>query len=1319
MKMRVSSARTALCVSLTLTLFTLLASLNLEARKPGGNHVNPSASPATSTLSTSKHQMIERYAELPLRFEPNLGQTAPEVKYLSHGDGYELFLTPAEAILRLHKETKTASSNLRAQRQATANEKEAAVLRVEFAGANAAPHMEASDQLAGKTDYFIGSDRGNWHTDVPSFSRVKYSALYPGVDAVFYGNHRRLEYDFVVAPGTDSSVIAIDLQGAQKISINSDGNAELEVSGGQVEIDRPVAYQTIDGQRREIAANYEIAGEGRLKFGLGAYDHSQPLTIDPVLDYSTFLGGSAIGDAGYGIAVDASGNAYIAGTTYSLTFPNTANAYNQNSPGAGTTTNGAVFVTELNPTGSAELYSTYLSGDNGETGLGVAVDPVATASCPNGANPGVCIYVTGQTFSKDFPTQNAYLPGPLAADPGGAAFLAKINPALSGVSSLVYSSFLAGQNFDFGNSVAVDAASNAYITGYTSSPAGAATSGDFFVRGGFQAANGNVTNGNSFLIRVDTTQSGDPSLIYSTFLGGTTSTSVPGDDGNGVTVGASANAYVIGTTNSSDFPVTSATAFNATAPTGIANGAVFVTKINTAATGAGSLVYSTFLSGATTAGDVGSAIALKPGVGNVAYVTGSTTSAFPTTTGAPVATSTVSVVFVSEVDTSKSGSASVPYSATVGGSGGTGDAGLGIQVDTLGNIYVGGKSGSNNFPTTPGALQPTNLNPAGDAFVLKMFPGGNGAADVLYATYLGGSTGATPSIIRSLNLDATSNVYVTGQTSDTDFPHPAGAFQTSLTASDAGSTGSGFVSKLTLLPVLAFSSPCTFDFTISPTSSCKLTFTGNQPDGVTSAAQTFVVTNNTGSTITFQSLATSGTNSTDFAATGTAAGATAACSGTLAAGASCGFGVTFTPKTVGAESAILAVPYTYNNGTPTNGTASQTVELGGTGVAAHAIVVLNPLTTLNFATPQPVGTTSSALPVTVTNTGNINLTFSAAPSTGSTEFAVASGTTCTTTTPVAPNGTCTINVTFTPSAAGARSATLTLADNGTGSPQTLSLTGTGVASAPVVTLTPSTPISFGGQLVTTTSTAQTVTVKNTGNANLNITAAPAITGTNASDFAVATGTTCTSGATVAANGTCVIMITFTPPAGASGARSATLSIADNATGSPQTLALSGTPWDFTISASSATVTAGSSGTVTVTVTGIGGFTGAVTLSCTSGIPQGGCSAPGTPVNASATGATGTVTVTTHSLVLPPASRQTPPVSTQQLGVFLLALLMLLTLPVAGRFRTRMGLAGAAALLVIVAGCSSALPTPKGTYNVVITGTSGSVSHSVTASVTVN
>ncbi len=805
-------------------------------------------------------------------------------------------------------------------------------------------------------------------------------------------------------------------------------------------------------------------------------------------------------------------------------------------------------------------------------------------------------------------------------------------------------------------------------------------------------------------------------MIYSTFLGGTTSVAIPGDDGNGVAVDSANNAYITGTTTSSDFPVTASTAFEATAPTGITNGAVFVTKVNTATTGAGSFVYSTFLSGGTTNGDAGLAIALKPVPDNIAYVTGSTRSGFVTTAGAPSTSSALPVVFVTEVDTSKTGPNSVPYSAKIGGSGGNGDEGLGIRVDAVGNIYVGGKTGSVNFPTTPGALQPTELNAVGDTFVFKLNPGGNGTADLLYSTYFGGSNGATSSVIRSLALDSTNNVYVTGQTSDTDFPHTTGAFQTSLTQSDSSSTGSGFVSKLTLLPVLAFGSPCAFNLAVTPNTSCALAFS-NQPQGTTSTAKTFVLTNNTSSNITLTTFppATSGGNAADFASAGTAVGGTGACSATLAAGASCGIGVTFTPSTTGAETAALTVAYTYNNGTITPGSATQTVALTGTGVAAAAVVSFNPTPTLNFTTPQAVGTTSTALPVVVTNTGNINLTFTTAPS-ASGDFAVAGGTTCSTSAPVAPNGTCAINITFTPSAAGARSGTLTLTDSATGSPQTLGLTGTGTTAAPVASVSPS-PVPFGGQLVTTTSAAQTVTVKNTGNAALNITGAPSLSGTNSTDFVIASGTTCTSGASVPANGTCLIMVTFTPPAAASGSRSAVLSIPDNAAGSPQTVTLTGTAWDFAISAQSITVTRGTNGSIPVTVTGVGGFTGSVTLSCTATIAEGSCTAPA-PVNASAAGTMANVTIITRAATPTPASRRTPPVSRQQMLLVLMAMMLLLTLPVARRFRTRLSLAGAAALLVVVAGCSNPLPTPAGTDSVTITGSSGGLSHSTTATVTV-
>jgi hypothetical protein len=356
--------------------------------------------------------------------------------------------------------------------------------------------------------------------------------------------------------------------------------------------------------------------------------------------------------------------------------------------------------------------------------------------------------------------------------------------------------------------------------------------------------------------------------------------------------------------------------------------------------------------------------------------------------------------------------------------------------------------------------------------------------------------------------------------------------------------------------------------------------------------------------------------------------------------------------------------------------------------------------------------------VTVKNTGNANLNITAAAAisgTNAADFAVAAGTTCTNGAAVAPNATCVINITFTPSAAGARAATLSITDNAAGSPQTLGITGTAVAAAPVASVAPST-VAAGGQLVTTTSTAQVVTVTNTGNASLNITAAPSISGANAADFAVAAGTTCTSGAAVAANASCVINITFTPPAGASGSQAATLTIADNAAGSPQTVPLTGTAWDFTLSGLPVTVNPGASGTIAVTVTGVGGFTGAVTLTCSASIPGGSCSAPSSAVTAPGTG---NVTIVTKGLLMPPTSNRRPPISMQQIALAAFGLMLLLTLPVARRFRTRLGLAGAAALLIVAAGCSNAPPTGAGTYPVTITGTSGALSHSITVNVTVN
>ena len=332
------------------------------------------------------------------------------------------------------------------------------------------------------------------------------------MDLVFYGNKRRLEYDFVVAPGADPKAIALHVEGARKLRIDSHGNLVLHVPAGDVQLEKPLVYQEVNGERREIAGNYSISRNHKITFAVPEYDVTKELIIDPVLNYSTYVGGSVTGDIAYGIAVDASGNAYIAGQTFNTSFPTTTSpatieGYNSaTTADAGVGANGAVFVSEINPAGTQELYFTYLSGstpgNGGESASAIAIDPAPSASCPNALSaPGICVYVTGTTFSTNFPTTSTALnAGPLGNNSVGTSFISKLNPAITGTSSLVYSTYLGGTGGDFGEGIAVDAAANAYVVGFTDS-------GDFVqptIKNGYQQSLP-AGNGSAFLARINTT----------------------------------------------------------------------------------------------------------------------------------------------------------------------------------------------------------------------------------------------------------------------------------------------------------------------------------------------------------------------------------------------------------------------------------------------------------------------------------------------------------------------------------------------------------------------------------------------------------------------------------------------------------------------------------------------------------------------------------------------------------------------------------------------------------------------------------------------
>ena len=330
-------------------------------------------SPAT-TVKVNKPQVAENYGKLPLSFEANQGQTDSQVDFLSRGSGYTLFLTSAEAVLALRKPV--ASNRPRrgnaSPRNAEAEQAPAAppaVLRMKLVGANPSPRVTGLEALPGKSNYFLGNDPDKWRTNMPHYAKVQYKDVYPGVDLVYYGNQRQLEYDLVVAPGADPGGIALSFEGVEKLRIDAQGDLLLDTPGGEVRQHKPLVYQEVDGVRREIAGAYVLKGKQQVGFELAAYDASQPLIIDPVLSYSTYLGGSGT-DFTSTIAVDTSGNAYVTGRTGSTDFP-TASPFQAAFAGG---TGDDVFVTKLNAAGSALVYSTYLGGTDNDLIPTIAVD---------------------------------------------------------------------------------------------------------------------------------------------------------------------------------------------------------------------------------------------------------------------------------------------------------------------------------------------------------------------------------------------------------------------------------------------------------------------------------------------------------------------------------------------------------------------------------------------------------------------------------------------------------------------------------------------------------------------------------------------------------------------------------------------------------------------------------------------------------------------------------------------------------------------------------------------------------------------------------
>jgi Beta-propeller repeat len=650
--------RLAVCALLLPTSFALFLAAQTLTGKPTSSPV--SAAPA-------KPEIFAAYGKLPLVFEKNLGQTDSQVKFLAHARGYTLFLTEQGAVLRLSK-VEAARASDRTQAASRPKRSGGAVVRLTLSGSDSPRRVEGLEAQPGHTNYFIGQDPSRWRTNVPIYARVKYHDVYPGIDAVYYGHQNRLETDYIVAPRSDPSQIALLVEGGRSVRLNSEGDLEISSAAGDLILRRPEVYQEIGGARSEISARYVERGENLIGIRLGPYDSREPVVVDPVLDYSTYLGGTG-GEFLYGVAADSQGNAYITGDTNATDFPVTSNAY-QTTFSAGPT----AFITEINPTGTALVFSTFLGGSSSGEGDGIAVDPSGN------------IYVAGTTTASDFPVTATSAYQVVAAN--GGAFLTELAP---GGSSLEYSTYLAGST-GVDNAVGVAIALNPNDNAYNAYVLGRTADTDFPITPGnaYQTSNNtNQTNpnpGTNFLSRIDPTQTGTASLVYSSYLGGSAE-----EFPTSIAVDATENAYLTGSTQSSDFPVTTSAFLSSR---NNPNGDAFVSRIDTTASGQSSLIYSTYFGGKSDSGtfggnsfDTGGGIAVQPN--SIAVVVGYTYALagdFPLTANAleTASDSPSAIAFLSRFDTTQSGPSSLLYSSTWGGS--TTDLAFGVTLDAAGNI---------------------------------------------------------------------------------------------------------------------------------------------------------------------------------------------------------------------------------------------------------------------------------------------------------------------------------------------------------------------------------------------------------------------------------------------------------------------------------------------------------------------------------------------------------------------------------------------------------------------------------------------------------
>ncbi len=696
---------------------------------------------------TAHSRIAGRYQKQPIAFELNRGQIDSQVKFVSRGQGYTMFLTPTEAVMSLRRQkVKGKRRKWELPQQAIDHRPLAAdVLRMKIVGANPDPKITGIDELPGKTNYYISKEPARWRADIPAYTKAEYEGVYPGVDMVYYGKEGELEYDFYVAPGADPAQIRLGFDGAEGIEIDPKGDLVLRAGGGEVRQRKPLAYQDVNGARLEITSRYILLEDEAsvrnpqsairnllVGFEIGDYDRTRPLIIDPVLVYSTYFGGGG-NEEGNSIAVDSQGSVYLTGFTDSIDYP----LVHASQPNLGGGQQDA-FVVKLDPSGTRAVYSTYLGGNAQDNATSIAVDSAGNA------------YISGFTDSTNFPMMNALQPAKVGAF---NAFVTRLNAS----GALAYSTHLGGSSSDYASSIAVDPAGNIYVAGIATSP-------NFPVTNAIQSSHSGLVD--MFAAKID--PSGNR-LLYSTYLGGA------GIEGaSSIAVDSAGNLYLTGLTSSGDFRTVNP--LQASHGGGLFD--AFVAKLNTSGT---QIIYSTYLGG----GGEDRAFRIAVDSGGSAYVTGDTDSTnFPITNGAQQVNGGSSDAFAAKLNPSGN---QLIYSTYLGGSGI--DGGTALAVNSSGNAYVAGFTASTNFPTINPIQQ--SLGGGYDGFVAKLSSSGS---MLEYSTYIGGS-GIDSGF--GIAADASGNAYVMGVSDSTNFP-TATPFQ----SANGGGTADLFIAKIRTGPTI-------------------------------------------------------------------------------------------------------------------------------------------------------------------------------------------------------------------------------------------------------------------------------------------------------------------------------------------------------------------------------------------------------------------------------------------------------------------------------------------------------------------------------------